>query len=336
MVADAHRAELFRLINSFQVSQAIRVAATLRLADHLALGAKTVDELAVMSNAHAGALRRLLKALASIGVFREFEHDRFALTTISVFLCTDAAGTHAPWAEFVGLTHVWQAWSGLLHAVRTGSTAFDHVHGCGVWEYRAGHPEENLIFDRAMAAGTERYADAIMSVCDFGRFSHIVDIGGGDGMFLEKILAAHAPLHGTVFDQPHIVAQAKSRLAAGGFADRCTAVGGNFFSSVPEGRDVYLLKWILHDWNDEDCVRILRSCRRAMKPDGRLIVVEHVAGSAEDPPDGRFLDLMMLVMTGGRERTKEEFAKLFAAADLRLAALEPTSTLLSIMEAVPV
>jgi hypothetical protein len=334
--ADANRAGLTRLITGFQVSQAIHVAAMLRLADHLAGGARTAAELAALSGAHAGALHRLLRALASVGVLRERERGLFELTAVGAFLRSDVAGTHAPWAEMMGGPHVWQAWGDLLHAVRTGAPAFDHVHGCGVWEYRAGHPDANLVFDRAMASGTVRHAEAMIGAYDFGRFDHIVDIGGGDGMFLEKILAAYPHVHGTLLDQPHVAARAASRFAAGDVSARCAAVGGDFFASVPEGRDGYLLKWILHDWDDEACIRIMRSCRRAMKPDGRLLVVEHVIGPAGDSPEGPLLDLMMLVMTEGRERTKEEFARLLAAAGFRLVSLNPTSTLFSVMEAAPV
>jgi SAM-dependent methyltransferase len=336
IVADADRAALIRLINGFQISQAIHVAVTLRLADHLALGAKTAAELAALSDAHTGALHRLLRALASIGVFRESEHGRFELTAAGALLRNDIVGTQAPWAELIGQTHVWQAWGNLLHAVRTGSTAFDHVHGCSVWEYRASHPESNVVFDRAMASGTARYAEAVIGAYDFGRFRRIVDIGGGDGMFLQKILSAHPHVHGTLLDQPHVAARAKSRFAASKYASRFTAVGGDFFVSVPEGRDGYLLKWILHDWDDDACIRIMRSCRRAMKPDGRLLVVEHVVGPANNSPDIPFLDLMMLVMTEGHERTKEEFARLFAAASFELVSLDSTSTPLSVMEAAPI
>jgi hypothetical protein len=334
--ADADRATLIWLINGFQISQAIHVAAALRLADHLALGAKTATELAALSDAHAGALHRLLRALASIGVFRECEQGRFELTATGAFLRCDIVGTQAPWAELIGQTHVWQAWGNLFHAVRTGSTAFDHVHGCDVWEYRASHPETNLVFDRAMAARTAQYAEAVIAAFDFGRFHRIVDIGGGDGMFLEKILSAHSHIHGTLLDQPHVAARAESRFAASKYAARCTAIGGDFFVSVPEGRDGYLLKWILHDWDDDACIRIMRSCRRVMKPDGRLLVVEHVVGPANEPPDVPFLDLMMLVMTEGRERTKEEFARLFAAASFRLVSLDRTCTPLSVIEAAPI
>jgi hypothetical protein len=333
MAAEADRAALYRLIYGFQVSQAIYVAATLRLADHLAQGAKTATELAALSDAHPGALHRLLAALASVGVLDECAPGRFALTATGFFLRSDVAGTHAPFAELMGQTHLWRAWGGLLHAVRTGTTAFDHVFGCRVWEYRASHPDENLVFDRAMASGTERYAEAAVSVYDFARFKQVVDIGGGDGMFLEKVLSACPHIHGTLFDQPHIVAKAAPRFADK-YASRFAAVSGDFFAAVPEGQDVYLLKWILHNWDDEACVRILESCRRAMKPDSRLLVVEHVLGPANDSPEGRYLDLAMLVLHGGRERTKEEFAQLFGSARLRLAAVQPTGTLLSVVEAV--
>ena len=334
MNAQRGRAELLRLINGFQASQALQVAATLRLADHLGRGAKTSAELAAATDTHSVALHRLLRALASIGVFQERGDGRFALTETGQFLRNDVAGTHAPMAELVGRVNFWQAWGALLHTVRTGATAFDHVHGSTVWEYRAKHAEETLIFDRAMASGTQRYAEAVIEVCDFGRFDHVVDVGGGDGMFLSQILAAHPRVCGTVFDQPHIVALAESRFAAHGLAGRCHAASGDFFANVPEGGDAYLLKWILHDWDDAACIDILRSCRRAMKPSGRILVVEHVIGPPNTSSEGKFLDLTMLVMTGGRERTREEFGALFSASELRLTTVTPTSNLLSVIEGV--
>jgi hypothetical protein len=332
LAAQATRADLLRLINGFQASQAIHVAATLRLADHLSSGAKTAADLAAVTRTHSVALHRLLRALASIGIFEECDDGRFALTETSEFLRSDIAGTHAPMVELVGRDYFWRAWGNLLHTVRTGTTAFDHVHGSSVWEYRAQHPEEVVIFDRAMASGTERYAEAVVEVCDFGRFDHIVDVGGGDGVFLTKILAAHPRLRGTLFDQPHIVARAAS-LEKLGLLDCYVTVGGDFFAEVPSGGDAYLLKWILHDWDDTACVSILRSCRKAMKPNGSLFIVEHIIGPPNAGPEGKFMDLTMMALTGGRERTRDEFATLLAAAGFQLLSVTPTATSLSLIEA---
>jgi SAM-dependent methyltransferase len=219
--------------------------------------------------------------------------------------------------------------------VRTGTTAFDHVHGADVWEYRASHPEEGEVFDRAMAARTEEFADAVLGACDFGRFAHVVDVGGGDGTLLAKILAAHPRARGTLFDQPQTAARAQSALASLGLSTRCQAVGGNFFESVPEGGDAYLLKWVLHDWDDSASVDILRTCRRAIKPGGTLIVFERVIGPPNAASEGKFVDLNMLVMNGGRERTRDEFAALFGRAGFRLNSVTPTPTPLCVIEGVP-
>jgi hypothetical protein len=333
------RADLLRLINGFQTSQAIHVAATLGLADLLGSVPKTTADLAAVTKAHPAALYRLMRALASIGVFQEdddrFQEDddrRFGLTPVGEFLRTDVAGTHAPMAELVGRPNYWQAWGALHYAVRSGTTAFDHIHGSGVWEYRAQRPEETLIFDRAMACGTERVAEAVLEVCDLSGSRNVIDIGGGDGMFLAKILAAYPSLRGTLFDQPHVTSKAAISLDALGLSGRCQAIAGNFFVNVPEGGDVYLLKWILHDWDDTAAIGILRSCRRAMKPSSRLLVVEHVIGLPNASADGTFMDLTMMVMNGGRERTENEFATLLAGAGFQLISVTPTATPLSLIE----
>jgi hypothetical protein len=221
----------------------------------------------------------------------------------------------------MGREYYWEAWSALLHSVQTGGIAFDHVHGKGVWEYRAERPEDAQIFDRAMATGTQVVAEAVLAVCDFSQVHCIVDVGGGDGTFLGEILAAHPESRGVLFDQPHVVTRATPLLQSAGLSHRCQAVGGNFFESVPPGGDAYLLKWILHDWDDDASVAILRSCHMAMKPDSRLLVLEHVIGPPNESPGGKLMDLNMLVITGGRERTRNEFAALFAEAGFALASV---------------
>jgi hypothetical protein len=328
------RADLFRLINGFQASQAIHVAATLGLADQLRYGPASAAEMACAVGAHPSALHRLMRVLAAVGVVEQRTDDRFALAAMGEYLCGDVKGTCAPMAELMGRPNLWQAWGDLLHTVRTGDTAFDHVHGCNVWDYRSRDPEEAGVFDRAMASGTEHFAQAVLAVCDFGRYEHVVDVGGGDGMFLAQILQRHAQIRGTLFDQPLVIARATQ--PPGAFGGRYRAVGGNFFNGVPEGGDAYLLKWVLHDWGDSACVDILRSCRRAMKRSSRLLVAEYVIDPDGGAPDGAFMDLMMMVMNGGRERTREEFASIFAAAGFHLASLTRTATPLCMLEGVTV
>jgi hypothetical protein len=333
--ASEPRDALFRLITGFQVSQAISVAATLGLPNLLHAGPRHADELAAAAGADPSALYRLMRALAAIDIFREVEPGVFALTTASTLLRDDVVGTHAPMARLFGSRQNWLAWGALLHAVRSGTTAFDHVNGCGVWDYRERHPDEARLFDGAMASGTERYAAAVLEAVDFSVFNHIVDVGGGDGMFLTKILTAHPRAHGTLFDRPDVVVGAATSLASAGVIDRCRTCGGDFFTAVPAGADAYLLKWILHDWDDDHAIAILRTIRRAMAPVSRLFVVEHVIGPPNAGPDGKFLDLMMLVMTGGRERSRDDFAKLFSAAGLRIGTITATATILSVIEAAP-
>ena len=324
------RANLLQLINGFQASQAIHVAASLGLADRLRQGPASATEMARMTNAHPDALHRLMRVLASIGVIEHRAGNRFALTTMGEFLRRDVSGTCGPMAEMIGRPNVWQAWGDLFHTVQTGDTAFGHVHGCSVWDYRSKHPVEASIFDSAMASGTERFAQAVLDVCDFGCFEHVVDVGGGDGMFLAKILERHPVVRGTLFDQPHVIARAAPPAQA--FAGRYRAVGGNFFNGVPDGGDAYLLKWILHDWSDTASIDILRSCRRAIKRSGRLLVAEYVIGAYTTSPDGELMDLAMMVMNGGRERSRDEFSSIFAAAGFRLTSVTATATPLCLLE----
>ena len=329
---DAARADLLQLILGFQVSQAIHAAAALGIANLLISGRKPIADLALATGTHPDSLYRLMRALASIRIFHEEEERSFSLTAVGHFLRSDVADSCAPMAELMGRPTSWQAWGDLLYAVRTKVPAFNHVHGRGVWEHRALHPEEGEVFDRAMAARTEQIADAVLKACDFGRFVHVVDVGGGDGTLLAKIVAAHPRIRATLFDQPQVVARAQLSHASLGPSSRYQMVAGDFFVNVPEDGDAYLLKWILHDWDDTASVDILRNCRRAMKPGSRLLVIEHIIGPANTSPRGKFTDLNMLVITGGRERTHKEFESLFDRAGLRLQSVTPTSTLLSVIE----
>ncbi|CAN7436583.1 acetylserotonin O-methyltransferase [Bosea sp. LjRoot237] len=324
------------MILGFRASQAIHVAATLGLADLLRTETRTSEALAAATGTHPASLYRLMRSLASMGLFHEDEERRFTLTAAGRLLRSDVAGSLAPMARLIGRPNFWQAWGDLLHAVRTGATAFDHVHGCGVWDYRANHSEEAGIFDRAMASITEQAAEAVLAACDFSRFHRLVDVGGGDGMLLARILAAHQHLCATLFDQPHVIARASAALESAALSDRCLALGGDFFVEVPEGGDAYLLKWILHDWDDAASVDILRSCRMAMTPAARLLIIEHVIDEPNKSPAGTLMDLNMMVMTGGRERTGAEFAALLAAADFETVSVTPTASTLSILEAAPI
>jgi len=326
--------ELWNLVNGFRVSQALYVAATLGLADLLKNGARTADELAVDAGAHPEALYRLLRALASVGVFHEEEGKRFSLTPLGDSLRSDATTPLAGWAAFIGRPYLWEAWGNLLHSVRTGENAFRHVHGTDVWDYRTRHPEESPIFDRAMTDLTRSVNASILEAFDFGRFSTITDIGGGQGALLAAILARHAGLQGVLFDQPHVVSRASDVLETAGVADRCQVIAGDFFEAVPDGADAYLLKWIIHDWEDPEAISILRTCRNAMTSDATLLLIERIVGAPNDDPATKFSDLNMLVMPGGKERTIEEYRALLASAGLRLESVSGGNPV-AVIEAVP-
>ncbi|MDQ3512563.1 MAG: acetylserotonin O-methyltransferase [Chloroflexota bacterium] len=316
--------ELRRLVNGYQVTQAIHVAAVLGIADLLASGPRTSDDLAEATGTHPDALYRLLRALASVGVFHEAGERRFTSTPLGDCLRSDAPESVHGWAAFVGESNRWMAWTGLEHNVRTGENAFRHVHGTDSWSFRAEHPELGTLFDRAMTSMSHQVSAAILATFDFGRFEIMVDVGGGNGAFLAAILAGRPTMRGVLFDQPHVVTGAGSLLAAAGVADRCEVVAGSFFESVPAGGDAYLLKAIIHDWEDEPATAILRTCRRAMRDGTALLVVERDLGPANEAPDSKFSDLNMMVGPEGRERSVAEYTALFEAAGFRFVGFTPS------------
>lgn len=323
-----------RLVDGYQVSQALHVVAALGIADLLVGAARTSDELADATETHAPTLYRVLRALAAAGVLRELDGRRFELTPLGDRLRSDAPDSIAGWAAFIGRPAYWQAWAGLLHSVRTGENAFVHVHGTDVWAYRSTRPTESQVFDRAMTSNSRRFNAALLAAYDFGRFRSIVDIGGGNGAFVAAILSAHAELKAVLIDQPHVVSRAAALLDEAGVSDRCHVVGGNFFESVPAGADAYILRSVIHDWDDYESVQILRVVKQALQPAGRVLVVERVIAPPNEGRDGKFSDLNMLVSPGGRERTAHEFAALLEAAELRLSRIVDAGEL-SVIEAVP-
>jgi hypothetical protein len=323
------------MVNGYQLSQALHVAVTLRVPDLLAGGERSADELASVTGAHPPSLYRLLRALAAAGVLDEGAGRRFGLTDLGDLLRSDHPSPLAGWTAFIGQPYYWQAWGHLLHSVRTGGTGFEHVHGMEVWEYRAAHPELSATFDGAMTSLSRQVADAVVGAYDFSRFASVTDVGGGRGAFLAAVLQANPTVRGVLFDQPHVVAGVADELAAAGLGDRCTVVGGSFFDSVPAGSDAYVLKSVIHDWDDERSIAILRACRAALAPAGRVLVVERDLGGPNDGLSAKLSDLNMLVSPGGMERTTDEYATLFRGAGLRLVDTCPTDVGTSVYEGEP-
>jgi len=312
------RLTLLGLINGFQITQAIRVAASLRISDHLSDGPRSAGELAALTKTHPDSLYRLLRALAAVDVFREDEGRKFTLTPMGDCLRTDSATPLGAWAEVVGSPYFWQAWGHLLHSVQTGENAFQNLNGKDVWQFRAEHSEYGATFDRAMSQLSRGSAEAVIRTYDFSVFRHIVDVGGGQGLMLAAILRAHPHMRGTLFDQADVVAGAKAVFAERGVIERCDIVGGNFFETVPEGADAYLMRVVIHDWEDDEATAILKVCRRAMGETAKLLLVERLIAPPNEMPAAKFSDLNMLVSPGGRERTREEFSDLFAKSGFEL------------------
>ena len=323
-----------KLTSSF-VAQAISVVAKLGTADALADGPQGVDALAAAANAHAPSLYRVLRALASVGVFAEDADGRFCLTPLAEPLRSDAPGSVRAFAIMLGEEWSWRPWGRLLDSVRTGHAAFEHTYGTGIFAYLAEQPEASAIFDAAMTGRTGPDDDAVVAASDFSAFRTVVDVGGGRGSLLASILRAHPDVRGILFDQAHVIAGARQYLNAAGLGERCETVAGDFFDSVVAGGDAYVLKQVIHDWDDERARRILEQCRRAMPATGRLLVVERVIPPGNDPSFGKLTDLAMLVWTGGKERTEADYRALLAAAGFALTRVVPTPSPLSVVEAVP-
>ena len=331
-----HSRKLLDMVNGYQVSQALHVAAALSISDLLAAGPRTVAELAEVTATHAPTLLRLMRALESVGVYRCDEAGRYASTELGEQLRTDVPGSIAGWAAYVGRPYYRQAWTGLLDSVRTGANAFAATHGTTVWEFRQRHPEEQEIFDAAMTATAGVVAQALVESYDFGRFETIADVGGGVGTLLAAVLQRYPAVHGVLFDQPEVVAGAAADLQTAGRTGRCQLIGGDFFDSVPAGADAYLLKAIIHDWLDTEAVTILRACRRAMRDDATLLLVEQLVGQGSDPAHTAFSDLNMLVSPGGQERTIDEYRALLEAAGFSVTGVAETGTPVFVIEAAPV
>jgi hypothetical protein len=327
------------MATSYYVSQAIYAVAKLGVADLLGDGPRRPDELAKATGTNADALRRVLRLLASLGVFTEEAGGEFALTPIGTCLRSGVPGSmRAVVLLFGGITQ--QAWGDLMHSLRTGEPAFSHVFGMDSFAYMAQHPDEAANFDAAMAGFTRQIAIAVAASYDFSPFRRIVDVGGGSGALVAGILQANATLTGILFDLPQVAERAKASIAALGLADRCAVVGGDFFKGVPEGGDAYLLKHVIHDWNDVRAAEILQSCCRAMGSAARLLIVEGVYPPRIDQSDASrgaaANDVNMLVCTGGRQRSEVEFRALYKAAGLRLTRIIPTEARVSVIEGVRV
>lgn len=324
---------LLHMVTGHWVTQAIYVAAKLGIADLLKGGPRTSEELAMSTGTHAPSLYRLLRALANIGVFEEDETGCFGLTSIGQCLASNAPDSMRARAMVSG-EEWYHVWGDLLYSVQTGQTAFDHVLGVPFFQYLAHNDATAAIFNKTMTASSAQVAAAVVAAYDFSWAKTIVDVGGGHGSLIASILNANPQARGILFETPEVTDGATTHLVAAGLAERCDVVAGDFFEAVPSGGDVYLLSFILHDWDDERSIAILKNCQRAMAPDGRLLLIEQVIPHANEPSFSKMYDLHMLVLMGGRERTEAEYRMLLHAAGFRLTTIIPTQSPRSIIEGV--
>ncbi len=325
---------LLALVQGFRASQVTYVIAKLGIADRLAESPRTADELAAGLSVNADRLGRMLRLAAYYGLVAEVSGQRFELTPIGRPLCTGVAGSVKATAVMLGEEH-YRAWADLLHSVKTGEPAFDHVFGTPFFDYMKTHPETQATFDAAMSDGVDAFYGSLADNYDFAKSRILIDVGGGNGSLSSVILKRHPHLEAVIYDQPQVLEAADQYLNAAGVRSRCRLVPGNFFDSVPEGGDAYLLSNIVHDWDDERALSILRNCRAAMAAQGAVLLVESVMPEHGQPSRAAMFDVNMMVVLTGRERTEEQYRGLLAAADLQLTRVTPISGGESLIEARP-
>lgn len=323
--------QLSNMIVGYWQSQAIYAATKLGIPDLLAGGPQTIDQLAATTKSSPEPLYRLLRALASIGIFAEGPRKTFSLTPLAEPLRADVPGSQRAFALMSG-GQQFKAWTEILYSIETGKTAYEHVIGKPIFEYLATDPEQAKIFDDAMTGIHGRETGLMVEAYDFSGINTLIDIGGGNGGTLIGILQHYPRMRGVLFDLPHVVERAKPRIAAAGLTDRVELVGGNFFEKVPSGGDAYMMRHIIHDWYDDQATTILKSCHAAMTDKARLLVVESVIPPGNEPFLGKFLDLVMLLIPGGKERTAEEYRTLLAGAGFELQRIVPSKHEISLVE----
>lgn len=326
--------QMMQMITGFWTSCCIYSAAKLNIADHLKDKPQTADQLAETTHSDAPSLYRVLRALSSVGVFKENEQQQFELTPLGNTLQSDVQGSMKEMA-IAQLGDHFNAWGNLMYSIKTGHTAFDNIEGMSVWKYYEMHPDEGVNFMKAMSGVTGAVIQHVLPEYDFTNFQTIVDVGGGNGALLKAVLDKAPQARGIVFDEEYVIEETKRLLKQKGYDTRCETAAGSFFDFIPANADAYLMKMVLHDWNDQECLQILSNCNKAMKPGSKLLVLDAVIPEGNEPHPGKFMDINMLAMTGGRERTAKEFAHLFAQAGLKLSRIIPThSPMFSIVEVI--
>lgn len=326
---------MMQMVMGYWVSQAIYAAAKLGIADQLKDGGKSCDQLATATGSDARSLYRLMRALASVGIFAEAEANQFILTPLATFLRSDVPGSVRDVSIMMGDPEHYQSWGNILHSIKTGESGFENLYGMNVFQYFAQNAEPAAVFDRAMTGFSGLENAAVVTGYDFSGISKLVDVAGGHGSLLLAVLNQYPGMGGILFDQSDVIERAKPLVTAESAGNRCQLASGNFFESVPAGADAYMLKHILHDWDDERAIAILQQCHRAMSEQGRVLAIEQVIPEGNEPFIGKLLDVNMLVMCpGGKERTATEYREIFAAAGFNLTRIVPTQGFVSVIEGI--
>jgi O-methyltransferase domain/Dimerisation domain len=322
-MSSSSASNIHEMVFGFMAAKIVYAAAELGIADQLSEEPRTSAELADRTEAHGPSLRRLLRGLSGLGIVAQTGADRFELTELGEPLRADAPDSAQALVTMLCGPEDWRSWGELVPSVRSGESGWVRAHGTSWIDFYWRNPEQSATFNRAMAEHTRDAAPGILACADLSRFQTVADVGGGDGTLIAEALRAEPDLDGILFDLPSGLDAAPATLETAGVAERCRLVCGDFFQSVPEGAGAYLLKQVLHDWDDEEAVAILQSVRRAMPPEGRLLVVERMLPEVAGPEDAQTLlvDVLMLVVTGGRERTEREFRGLMDAAGFELSRL---------------
>jgi SAM-dependent methyltransferase len=331
----AAAATLLRLIWGMHISRAVYAAAELGIADLLAEGPVSTQELAKATGTHEPSLYRVLRLLGALGVLDERQPRCFSLTVLGDRLRSGQPGGMRSWATFLEALGGVRPFGQILETIKTGRPGFDAVYGMGIFDFLAEHPENAATFDAAMSERTAAFAPSIAQAYDFSDMRTVVDVGGGKGTLLAEILRRHGHLHGVLFEAPAVAARAQALLDATDIADRCEVLAGNFFERVPDRADCYLLANVLHDWDDARAIEILRNCRRSMARAGTVLIIERlIAEDGGDAVPTLLSDINMLVITGGQERTNEEYGTLLRSAGMRLGTIQPVAFPYGVIEGV--
>jgi hypothetical protein len=331
MIAPDH--ELMRIATGFWASRALYVAAKLKLADAIGDAPASLQALAQQCDANLGSLRRVLRALASLGVFAEDESGRIVHTPLSLRLRSDSPDSLREFVVMLGDEESWQSWGEILHSVRTGESAFEKVFGTSFFDYLGHNAETARNFDAAMAERSKVENAAVIAAWEFPANASVVDIGGGSGSLLREIMLHSPTVDGTLFDLPQVIERARQGIATPELATRWRSVEGDFFvNPIPPHAQIYLLKKVVHDWDDARVVKILAACARAMSPESTLLVIEPVIAPGNAQSFAKMLDLFMMVWPGGLERTQPEHEALLASVGLKLRRSVPTNSALTILE----